>query len=289
MAGRGPGSWSRDDRSPRPITSADEIEHYDRNSSTDESYKRLLVRLEEVRSAGEAWGEPPGVWLDTHYDSVAQEDVNRHLAPRIRDSIVLQIGGVGTAVLKALIGGASYGHLVTPSSGEISITQKAATHHGLSKRFSGQAGFAENLPLEDESVDAVISEGSLHHTDVGQALSEIARVLKPAGRFAAFDPWHARLYDIGIAVFGKRDPGVECRPLNVERLSDLRRIFPDSSVIQHGPATRYPLVALGKLGVEVPRPWVHRIIRADDRITSRIGPLARNGSSVAVLATKTEN
>ena len=43
---------------------------------------------------------------------------------------------------------------------------------------------AENIPLEDNSVDVLtISFGIRNVTDIKQSLSEIARVLKPGGRF----------------------------------------------------------------------------------------------------------
>ena len=41
-----------------------------------------------------------------------------------------------------------------------------------------------DLPLPDESVDVILSEGALHHTDSTEgALSALARLLKPGGRF----------------------------------------------------------------------------------------------------------
>lgn len=51
------------------------------------------------------------------------------------------------------------------------------------------AGSALELPLKDESMDAVLSWDFLHHVpDVPRALSEITRVLKPGGRYIALEP-----------------------------------------------------------------------------------------------------
>lgn len=47
------------------------------------------------------------------------------------------------------------------------------------------AGVAEDIPLPDERVDAVVAGQALHWFDQRRALPEIARVLKPGGVFAA--------------------------------------------------------------------------------------------------------
>ena len=53
------------------------------------------------------------------------------------------------------------------------------------KLLLGDAAF---LPLEDASVDFIVSSASLHHIDnVPDALKEIYRVLRPGGRFLLLD------------------------------------------------------------------------------------------------------
>jgi SAM-dependent methyltransferase len=50
-------------------------------------------------------------------------------------------------------------------------------------------GDAENLPFESESLDGVLLSGLVHHfPDPRRLAAEVARVLKPGGRFVAFDP-----------------------------------------------------------------------------------------------------
>lgn len=50
-------------------------------------------------------------------------------------------------------------------------------------------GDVENLPLDDESVDGVLLAGVLHHLpDWTRCIAEVKRILKPGGRFVAFDP-----------------------------------------------------------------------------------------------------
>jgi SAM-dependent methyltransferase len=45
-------------------------------------------------------------------------------------------------------------------------------------------GSAESLPLPDQSVDAVLCGQAMHWFDLGRALPEIARVLRPGGALA---------------------------------------------------------------------------------------------------------
>jgi SAM-dependent methyltransferase len=50
-------------------------------------------------------------------------------------------------------------------------------------------GDAENLPFEGESLDGVLLSGLVHHfPDPTRLAAEVGRVLKPGGRFVAFDP-----------------------------------------------------------------------------------------------------
>jgi SAM-dependent methyltransferase len=50
-------------------------------------------------------------------------------------------------------------------------------------------GDAENLPFGNGSVDGVLLSGLIHHfPDARRLAAEVGRVLKPGGRFFAFDP-----------------------------------------------------------------------------------------------------
>ena len=50
-------------------------------------------------------------------------------------------------------------------------------------------GDAENLPFDNESFDGVLLSGLVHHfPDPRRLAAEVRRVLKPGGRFVAFDP-----------------------------------------------------------------------------------------------------
>ncbi|HDR2789182.1 TPA: methyltransferase domain-containing protein [Enterobacter asburiae] len=73
------------------------------------------------------------------------------------------------------------------SSQMLDVVTEAAKAKGL-KNLVTRQGYAESLPFADDSFEIVISRYSAHHWhDVGQALREVKRVLKPGGIFIIMD------------------------------------------------------------------------------------------------------
>lgn len=73
------------------------------------------------------------------------------------------------------------------SSQMLEVVAQAASEKGLSN-ISTRQGYAEKLPFDDHAFDVVISRYSAHHWhDVGMALREVYRVLKPGGRLIMMD------------------------------------------------------------------------------------------------------
>jgi demethylmenaquinone methyltransferase/2-methoxy-6-polyprenyl-1,4-benzoquinol methylase len=67
-------------------------------------------------------------------------------------------------------------------------------HVNLAGRLAWLCAAAEALPLPDRSVDAyTIAFGLRNVTEIGQALAEARRVLKPGGRFHCLEFSHVRL------------------------------------------------------------------------------------------------
>jgi len=70
----------------------------------------------------------------------------------------------------------------------IAIAERNAKEYGLAERVRYIKGDARRMPFDDEYFDAVFSNGSLHEWAYPEEiLNEIARVLKPGGRYCVSD------------------------------------------------------------------------------------------------------
>src|SRR6266705_1500550 len=81
---------------------------------------------------------------------------------------------------------------VDPANGMIEMAKR------LTPNVTFFTGMAEALPLQDASVDLALSTISFHHWhDQAAGIREVARVLRPGGRFLLADvaapPWLSRL------------------------------------------------------------------------------------------------
>jgi arsenite methyltransferase len=106
------------------------------------------------------------------------------------DTVLDHACGAGMDLLLAArrvgSGGRAIGVDMTPAMREHAT--QAAELAGVSARTRVLAGLLEELPLEDASVDVVISNGVLNLSpDKRQALREIVRVLRPGGRLLLAD------------------------------------------------------------------------------------------------------
>jgi uncharacterized protein YbaR (Trm112 family) len=276
---------------PRYAEAYEEMEFY---NSTAAEYKgklnngdawtilptEMAATDEERRSFPAPWHR----WVDAPHDSAAQWEGYLHLG-KMEGRRMLQLGGSGTHAVKFAMAGADIAWLVTPMLGEASLARSLADSAGVGNRFHAIVGIAEELPLRSASFDGIFAGGCLHHTLTDIALPEVARVLREGGKFSATEPWRAPFYSIGTKLLGQREHAY-CKPLTDDRLGSLKTSFSQAEVIGHGTLTRYPLLAVEKIGIPINKliPW--HIGKIDDTICSLIPAVRKMGSSVAVLATK---
>jgi len=289
----GPEGTSRDfDLADRKFAEAyEEMAHYNEVAEAEaraveqsKSFRILEPTLRAPRSDPSGFPLPREVWLDATYESAAQWDAYAHIAP-LEGKRTLQIGGKGIHAVKFLLAGALEAWLLTPMVGECKIAIALARMAGVEERLRCIVGIAEEIPVASEYFDSVFSGGCVHHMVTHIAFPEIARILKRGGKFAALDPWRAPLYGIGTKIFGKREPNVFCKPLTKDRVAPLHTTFSQASLIHHGALTRYPFLALKKMGLPVPLDMMWKITRVDDALCNLVG-LRRFGSSVALIGEK---
>ena len=172
-----------------------------------ESYRVIEPILRLPPSDRHTFPEPKEAWIDCVPDCKAQYEASRYLGS-IAGKRLLQLGGKGIHAVKWLLGGAAEAWVLTPMLGEIYCSIALAKEAGVLDRLRCVVGVAEEIPLVDNMFDAIYSGGCVHHMTTELAMPEIARVLKPGGRFACMDPWRAPLYAIGTKILGKREKNV---------------------------------------------------------------------------------
>ena len=90
-------------------------------------------------------------------------------------------GGLGLALLEKIPD--SVMSFIDPKPDALRRTLDVAKERGILSRAIAVVGFAEALPLPDESVDVIVSRGSFYFwQDRAQGLREVRRVLRPGGR-----------------------------------------------------------------------------------------------------------
>ncbi|TPG64227.1 class I SAM-dependent methyltransferase [Ewingella americana] len=166
----------------------------------------------------------------------------------------------------------------------LEVVAQAAKDKGLNN-ISVQQGVAESLPFADNFADVIISRYSAHHWhDVGQALREVRRVLKPGGTMIMMDvasPGHP-LLDIYLQTVEKlRDtshvhnyaPGQWLRlfteaGLQIEALTSGRLVLEFSSWVARMRTPEHFVVAIRELQKVMPDDVVkHFDIQTDGSFT----------------------
>jgi hypothetical protein len=291
--------WPRDIGSPQYDEAYKEMDFYNSTGyehakqirdrgSLDDSDSAGLRHLGSIAKLSEAERGPfpdSDIWLCETIDIAAERDCYRHIGP-VKGKRVIQIGGKGVIAVLLLLAGAAESILLTPMHGEASVAVELANLFGFKDRLRCFVGIAEEIPIEDCYLDICHVGGCVHHMRTEVAFLEIARILKPGGKFAAIEPWRAPGYGWGTKLFGKREPNAFCSPLDKVRVSSIYSAFRNAACIQHGSLTRYPSIVAQKAGIVLSVPRAAWVAEMDDAICNCIPYARKLGSGVALLATK---
>ena len=125
------------------------------------------------------------------------------LAPRSDQKLVDLAGGTGDIALRFLHRGGGSAHIVDINEDMLNAGRKRPDLTSYTDRLTWTVASAEDLPIDDNSVDRVtISFGLRNVTNRQAALAEAYRILKPGGRFCCLEFSHIttpaleKIYDL---------------------------------------------------------------------------------------------
>jgi ubiquinone/menaquinone biosynthesis C-methylase UbiE len=161
--------------------------------------------------------------------TVASEDYKhrwlaRHCGP---GKMVLDFacGNGENGIYAASFGADTIGIDISPEG--IGNAKKNAEEFGVADHCKFVEMDGENLTFENDTFDIAVEYGALHHVDLGLALAELARVLKPEGRMVCVE---ALRHNPLIHWYRRRTPHLRTEwevehILGVESLDVMRKYF----------------------------------------------------------------
>jgi ubiquinone/menaquinone biosynthesis C-methylase UbiE len=152
----------------------------------------------------------------------SRDFVNRWIVTESRNKIFLDYacGNGGSAILAAKAGAElSLGFDISGVS--VENARSAAREAKIKDNIRFFQADAENTKLPDNSIDAIICSGMLHHLDLSYALPELRRILKPGGKVLAVE---ALDYNPAIKFYRYLTPDMrtEWEKAHILNLSDVR-------------------------------------------------------------------
>ncbi|GAO39047.1 putative methyltransferase [Sphingomonas changbaiensis NBRC 104936] len=124
-----------------------------------------------------------------YYDTIKRSKayVDNWIAENARGKVFLDYAcGNGHNALHAARSGAKLALGLDVSDVSVQNCRRFAAEQGLSNTRFFQAD-AENTKLPDNSVDAIMCSGMLHHLDLSYAFPELRRILKPGGKILCLE------------------------------------------------------------------------------------------------------
>jgi uncharacterized protein YbaR (Trm112 family) len=263
---------------------AEEIRRHGSGAISDSASMRHLFEVAKLPPEQRAdFPNPRLLWTSNNIEVASELDCFRHMGA-VNGKRIVQVGGSGTMAMLLLLAGAAESILITPMTGEARVATVNAELLNLPLRCV--IGIGEEIPIASDYADVCFVSGCIHHMRTEIAFKEIARILKPGGKFTAIEPWKAPGYALGTKIFGKSEPNPYCSPITAERLKPLHAAFSWATAIHHGAITRYPSIVASKAGLKLSIPRAEWVTKVDDAICDCLPGVRQFGSGISLLATK---
>jgi len=144
-----------------------------------------------------------------------------------------------------------------------------------------RVGDAEKLDFTDGSFDLVCGTGIIHHLDIGRAMGEVRRVLRPGGRAIFYEPIaHNPL----VNLYRVMTPSKHTEDEHPLTMSDIRRIEAQFAAAETRFFDFFSITAIPFLGLPGGMPLLRALERADRALFATINPMKRWAATVVLDA-----
>jgi ubiquinone/menaquinone biosynthesis C-methylase UbiE len=159
-----------------------------------------------------------------YYDAtgLSKDYVDRWLQEHCKGKVFLDYAcGNGRNAIKAAKFGAALSIGIDISRVSVENAKRAAAAEGVRENTRFVQADAENTLLPDNSIDAIICSGMLHHLDLSYAFPELRRILRPGGKILAME---ALNYNPAIKLYRQITPEMrtDWEKAHILSLADLR-------------------------------------------------------------------
>jgi SAM-dependent methyltransferase len=202
-----------------------------------------LAREAEFHDRWASEIDPREALVDESFTAVTALE-NAHVERTFGDVRGLSILDYGCGAAEAGVHFAKRGARVVGvdvSPGMLAAAERLAAHHGVTIETRLVTGAA--IPAAAGEFDRVYGNGVLHHVDMGAAVPEIARVMRPEAVGCFIEPLS---YNPAIAVYRRLAEAVRTPDERPLRFRDVRRFEPWFAEVSHREFWLTSLAIFGK-------------------------------------------